>query len=189
MLRRGRGRASVWIGSMITWLGGALLLVGAVLGWAIPLTEQLVPTVSGLAAPIATTLDVGGYLGAYLTALAVMIAVVIGFNATTLQIAGQAHSLSLVRAILLSLGPFFLCWSLTTLVALVYFILTPTHTAQLWQLVLWFAAIVFLMLGYLWGLPWRLSGEYAARWAVRELRRPPINRWESLDGYAVLQSG
>src|SRR5581483_7066087 len=128
-------------------------------------------------------------LGAYLTALAVMIAIVIGFNATTLQIAGQAHSLSLVRAILLSLGPFFLCWSVTTLVALVYFILAPVYTAQLWQLVLWFAAVVFLMIGYLWGLPWRLSGEYAARWAVRELRRVPLDRWESLDGYAVLQSG
>src|SRR5215813_14532629 len=162
MLRRGRGRASVWIGSMITWLGGALLLVGAVLGWAIPLTEQLVPTVSGLNAPIPETIDLGGYLGAYLTALAVMIAVVIGFNATTLQIAGQAHSLSLVRAILLSLGPFFLCWSFTTLVALIYFIEPPTYIAQMWQLLLWFGAVVLLMIGYLWGLPWRLSGEYAA---------------------------
>jgi hypothetical protein len=189
MLRRGRGRASVWIGTMISWLGGGLLLVGAVVGWAVPLVGKFVSSATGLDTPIPATIDLGGYLGAYLTALAVMIAVVIGFNATTLQIAGQAHSLSLVRAILLSLGPFFLCWSFTTLVALIYFLEPPSHIAQMWQLLLWFGAVVLLMIGYLWGLPWRLSGEYAARWAVRELRRQPINRWEPLDGYAVLQSG
>src|SRR5215467_4516163 len=123
MLRRGSGRGSVWIGTAISWLGVMLLLIGAMVGWALPLIEQYVPAVTGLATPIPATLDVGGYLGAYLTALAVMIAVVIGFNATTLQIAGQAHSLSLVRAILLSLTPFLLCWSLTTGIALIYFLL------------------------------------------------------------------
>jgi hypothetical protein len=189
MAGRGRGRATVWIGTLLSWVGLALLVVGAAVGWAIPLVSGLVPSAEGLGAPIPASVDLGGYLGAYLTALAVIIAVVIGFNATTLQIAGQAHSLSLVRAILLSVGPFFLCWGVTTLVALVYFLVPPTHAAQLWQLLLWFGAVVFLMIGYLWGLPWRLSGEYAARWAVRELRRQPINRWEPLDGYAVLQSG
>ncbi len=187
MLRRGRG--SAWIATVISWLGGALLLLGAVVGWAIPLIDKVVPSVTSLDAPIPARIDVGGYLGAYLTALAVMIAVVIGFNATTLQIAGQAHSLSLVRAILLSLGPFFLCWSFVTLVGLIYFLEPPAHVAQIWQLLIWFGAIVFVMIGYLWGLPWRLSGEYAARWAVGELRHQPINRWEPLDGYAVLQSG
>src|SRR5690348_15445955 len=131
MLRR--GRRSVWIATVMSWLGAALLIVGGIVGWAVPLTQQIIPSISGLDAPIPARIDLGGYLGAYLTALAVMIAVVIGFNATTLQIAGQAHSLSLVRAILLSLGPFFLCWSFVTLVGLVYFLEPPAHIAQIWQ--------------------------------------------------------
>ena len=99
-----------------------------------------------------------------------IIAVVIGFNATTLQIAGQAHSLSLVRAILLSLTPFLLCWSLTTGMALIYFLLPSIYIAQLWQMLCWFAAVVILMVAYLWDLPWRLSGDYVASWAIRGLR-------------------
>jgi hypothetical protein len=135
-----------------------------------------------------SNLDISGYLGADITALAVIIAVVIGFNATTLQIAGQAHSLSLVRAILLSLTPFLLCWSLTTGVALLYFLLPPIYIAQLWQMLCWFAAVVVLMVAYLWDLPWRLSGDYVAGWAISGLRKAPIQTWESLDSYSSLQT-
>jgi hypothetical protein len=45
------------------------------------------------------------------------------------------------------------------------------------------------MIGYLWNLPWRLSGEHAALWSIRELRNKPMNQWESSDGYAILQTG
>jgi hypothetical protein len=173
-------------------LGIVLLVVGALIGWAAPPLSR-----SGLASAYlawagssiaGSRLDLSGYLGADITALAVIIAVVIGFNATTLQIAGQAHSLSLVRAILLSLTPFLLCWSLTTGVALLYFLLPPVYVAQLWQMLCWFAAVVILMVAYLWDLPWRLSGDYVAAWAIRGLRRASIQTWESLDGYSSLQT-
>ena len=178
------------IGAVLTFVGALLLVLGCVVGWVLPLLDVNVPLLSRGAALLAGNgVDTGGFLGADLTALAVIIAVVIGFNATTLQIASQEHSLALVRAVLLSLGPFLLCWCATTGVALVYFLEPPTYMAQLWQVLLWFAAVVVLMIGYLWNLPWRLSGEYAALWAIRELRRQPISQWESLDGFSVLQSG
>src|SRR5690348_4240409 len=178
------------IGAVLTFVGALLLVLGCVVGWVLPPLDVNVPLLSRAAALLAGSgVDTGGFLGADLTALAVIIAVVIGFNATTLQIASQEHSLALVRAVLLSLGPFLLCWCATTGVALVYFLEPPTYMAQLWQVLLWFAAVVVLMIGYLWNLPWRLSGEYAALWAIRELRRQPVSQWESLDGFSVLQSG
>jgi hypothetical protein len=133
--------------------------------------------------------DIDSFLGADITALAVIIAVLIGYNISTLQIAGQLLSPALVRAILLSLAPFLLCWSMTTLVALAYFLIPPTLVVQMIQLMLWFAAVVLLMIGYLWNLPWRLSGEHAALWAIRELRNKPMSAWETTDGYAILQTG
>lgn len=180
------------VANVLTLIGVVLLTIGAVLGWLIPALDPpqvAVVAVSALRSTIAgTRLDTSGYLGADITALAVIIAVVIGFNATTLQIAGQAHSLALVRVILLSLTPFLLCWSLTTGVALVYFLLPPIYVAQLWQMLCWFAAVVILMVAYLWDLPWRLSGDYVARWALRNLARAPIGSWESLDSYSSLQT-
>lgn len=178
------------IGVALTVTGIFLLVLGCAVGWGLPLFKTDVPLLSrGLLPLTRSGVDINGFLGADLTALAVIIAVVIGFNATTLQIAGQQHSLALVRAVLLSLGPFLLCWCATTGVALVYFLEPPVYMAQLWQILLWFGAVVFLMIGYLWNLPWRLSGEYAAVWAIRELRRQSVGQWESLDGFAVLQSG
>lgn len=178
------------IGAALMVIGTLLLLLGCVVGWVLPLYTTDLPLLSRAATLLAGSgVDVNGYLGADLTALAVIIAVVIGFNATTLQIASQEHSIALVRAVLLSLGPFLLCWCATTGVALVYFLEPPIYMAQLWQVMLWFGAVVVLMVGYLWNLPWRLSGEYAAVWAIRELRRQPVGQWESLDGFSVLQSG
>ncbi|MGE5333128.1 MAG: hypothetical protein ACM3N4_00380, partial [Nitrososphaerota archaeon] len=177
------------IGAALTSAGTLLLVGGCMVGWVLPRIAT-VPLLSRGAVALANAgVDTSGFLGADLTALAVIIAVVIGFNATTLQIASQEHSLALVRAVLLSLGPFLLCWCATTGVALVYFLEPPVYMAQLWQVMLWFGAVVFLMVGYLWNLPWRLSGEYAALWAIRELRHQPVEQWESLDGFSVLQSG
>ncbi len=184
------------VGTVLTVAGVLLLVLGCVVGWVLPLFKSDISLVSniplvsrGVMALASSGVDTSGFLGADLTALAVIIAVVIGFNATTLQIAGQEHSLALVRAVLLSLGPFLLCWCATTGVALVYFLEPPAYMAQLWQVLLWFAAVVVLMIAYLWNLPWRLSGEYAALWAIRELRRQPVGQWEALDGFSILQSG
>jgi hypothetical protein len=172
------------------YLGGILLLLGGLAGWVVPALGGPVAQALLLDAPLAgSKVDVSSYLGADITALAVIIAVLIGFNVAGLQIAGQALSLSLVRAWLLSLTPFLLCWSATTTVALVYFLEPPTVMGQLWQMLLWFGAVVLLMIGYLWNLPWQLSGEYAADWALRALRGRPVAEWEALDGYSVLQTG
>ena len=170
-------------------LGILFLLCGAVLGWVVPRLPRGALALGFLRDRLAGSgVDAGSYLGADITALAVIIAVVIGFNATTLQIAGQTHSLVLVRAILLSLTPFILCWSAATCVALVYFILPPVYVAQLWQMLCWFAAVVLLMLAYLWDLPWRLSGQYVGLWAIRGLAKRPIKQWEALDGFSALQT-
>ncbi|HEV2404322.1 MAG TPA: hypothetical protein VGR88_02650 [Ktedonobacterales bacterium] len=189
----GRGRWRVGSGRQASFalsaLGGVFLAVGAALGWLVPRLPRQTLAIGGLRGTLAGSgLDAGGYLGADITALAVIIAVVIGFNATTLQIAGQTHSLVLVRAILLSLTPFILCWSAATSVALLYFLAPPVYVAQLWQMLCWFAAVVVLMFAYLWDLPWRLSGQYVGLWAIRGLARRPINQWESLDGFSALQT-
>jgi hypothetical protein len=196
MSGEGGGKMTAWplrparrFSVVLTIIGTILLLAGVVVGWVLPRIHMEIPLLSGAAMSLSKTgIDVGAFLSADLTALAVIIAVVIGFNATTLQIASQEHSIALVRAVLLSLAPFLLCWCATTGVTLAYFLETPVYVAQLWQIMLWFGAVVVLMIGYLWNLPWRLSGEYAALWAIRELRRHPISRWESLDGFSVLQS-
>jgi hypothetical protein len=164
-----------------------LLADGAVIGWVLPHVPQAIAMYPTLAKPAgALGADISGYLGADITALAVIIAIVIGFNATALQIAGQAHTLAIVRGILFSTLPFLLCWSVTTGVSLVYFLMPPVYAAQLWQELLWFAATVCLMVAYLWGLPWRLSGGYVAQWALGELRRWPVERWEARDGFSAL---
>src|SRR3974390_1726494 len=95
------------VASLLTGIGVLLLVAGAAMGWLAPEldAQSILPAfLASAAAPVSSPhLAASGYLGADITALAVIIAVVIGFNATTLQIAGQIHSLSLVRAILISL--------------------------------------------------------------------------------------
>src|SRR5215813_4858122 len=126
---------------------GVLLVAGGLIGWLVPLLPEALPGVALAREPAAVSgADVTGYLGADITALAVIIAVIIGFNATALQIAGQTHSLGLIRGILRSLTPFLACWSLTTGVALIYLLAPPAYTAQLWQVLCWFAAVILLMI-------------------------------------------
>ncbi len=176
------------VGPLLNLVGVLLLVLGAAAGWLVPRSGLLSP-LDGLTRQLASSpIDRSGFLGADITALAVLIAVVIGFNVTILQIAGQAHSLNVTRGILATLTPFLLCWSLTTAIALAYFLVPPIYVGQLWQLYAWFGAIVLLMIGYLWDLPWRLSGDYVARWALSRLRQSPVADWETLEGYAVLQT-
>jgi hypothetical protein len=189
------GKVGRWatrsVGLALNLAGIALLATGVVIGWLAPrlpladLPGELAALVGRLNA---LHVDVSAYLGADITALAVIIAVVIGFNVTILQIAGQAHSLGLVRGILATLSPFLLCWSATTTVALTYFLIPPIYAGQLWQQLAWFGAVVLLMIAYLWNLPWRLSGGYVAQWALRGLRGRPVAAWQALEGFSVLQT-
>jgi len=134
-------------------------------------------------------IDTTTFLGADITTLAVIIAVLIGYNVAALQIAGQMLSLAFVRAILLSLGPFLLWWLLSTVIALVYLLVPPLYVGQLWQVLFWFGAVTFFMVGYLWSLPWRLSADYAAVWAIKDLRAQPVTEWIETNGYATLETG
>lgn len=191
-MHRWQSRSIHRISISLSSLGIFLLIVGVVVGWFAPWAGESIRIMHIFLTPLSILgdkIDINAFLGAIITALAVIIAVLIGYNASTLQIAGQLLSPVLVRAILLSLAPFLICWSVTTFVVLTYFLIPPTLVTQLVQLLLWFAAVVMLMIGYLWNLPWRLSGEHAALWAIRELRNKPMNQWESTDGYAVLQTG
>jgi hypothetical protein len=126
--------------SIISSAAGISLLVACILiGWFAPWASSNVSFLQIFRTPLSIsghTIDINAFLGAYITALAVIIAVLIGYNTSTLQIAGQLHSPALIRAILLSLAPFLICWSLTTYVALGYFIVPPTLVAQLIQLLL-----------------------------------------------------
>lgn len=178
------------VGVVLNVLALALALTGLVVGWVLPRLSIAVTPIAGLSELLAKSgIDANTFLGAAITTLGVIIAVLIGYNVAGLQTIGQMLSLALVRAMLLSLAPFLLWWSITMGVALVYLLLPPIYLGQLWQILLWFSAVVLFMLGYLWSLPWRLSGEYAARWAIGNLRSKPIDRWEALDGYVVLQTG
>lgn len=181
------------LGERTTQLGVALLLIGAVVGWGglalrqaaidLPGQDYLLTPLAGL-----SSINVGAFLGAELTTLAAIITIVIWFNASLLQVAGRSVALALMRAILFSIAPYLLCWGATTSVALAYLLSPPVYLGQIWQLFIWFASIVLLMLGYLLTVPWRLSGEYAASWALGDLRRQPIAKWETAEGYSVIQT-
>ena len=188
---RWRSQSIHKISISLSSFGAILLVAGIIIGWVAPWAGESISFLHIFLTPVSILGDkvnINSFLGADITALAVIIAVLIGYNASTLQIAGQLLSPVLVRTILLSLVPFLICWSFTAFVTLTYFLIPPTFVAQLLQILFWFLAIVLLMIGYLWNLPWRLSGEHAALWAIRELRHKPINQWESIDGYSVLQT-
>jgi hypothetical protein len=189
------GSASA-ISAVTTSIGICLLALGALVGWVLPHLNDWFPSLAGalpfardaLTPVAASGIDPAPIVGADLTTLAVIIAVLIGYNVAALQIAGQTLSLALTRAILLTMGPLLLIWTGVTFVALVY-LMAPLYLGQLWQTLFWFGAVVLFMIAYLWNLPWRLSGEFAARWAIRNLRGAPVANWEAQDGFAVLQAG
>lgn len=186
-MARTRSAQTQNVGGAFQALAALCLVVGACIGWVAPRAGWGIA--AALSKPVAGSgVDSATFLGAALTTLGVIVAILIGYNVAGLQTAGQLMSLALARAMLLSLAPFLLCWTATTGVGLIYLLAPPRYMGQLWQMLLWFAAVVLFMLGYLWTLPWRLSGEYAAHWAVDDLRATPIEDWESQDGYTIFQS-
>lgn len=169
------------------WIGWLLLLAGAISGWVYP---QVAETL-GLGKPLMiadTGINAGNFLGAMLTALSVLIAVVIGFNVTLLQLAGQAHSLRVTQGVLAGMRSFIFSWLLVSSVTLAYFLVPVPYASQIWQEVLWFLAVTALMLEYLWEFPRRLSGEYLAKEALNVLKQKPIAEWEAQNSHSVLQS-
>src|SRR5260370_12250953 len=110
------------VGPLLNLVGVLLLVLGAAAGWLVPRSGLLSP-LDGLTRQLASSpIDRSGFLGADITALAVLIAVGLRFNVTILQIAGQAHSLNVTRRILVTLAPLLLCWAFTTALALRYFL-------------------------------------------------------------------
>ncbi len=89
-----------------------LLALGALTGWVLPHLNDWFPSLldalpfarDALTPVAASGIDPAPIVGADLTTLAVIIAVLIGYNVAALQIAGQTLSLALTRAILLDDG-------------------------------------------------------------------------------------
>lgn len=179
-------------GRLLHGLGALFLLAGAVLGWILP---HVVP--QGFTAPFwqhltispgARGIDTSGYFSAILTASAVLVAVAAGLAAAMLQLVVEEVAPQVARSNLAALRPFLLAWIITTGVVLFYLLYPPAFMSQLWQILLWFLAVVFLMLAYLWWLPWYLSGAYAVESAMRQLQRIPLRQWEEHDAYYTIQS-
>jgi hypothetical protein len=193
-MRRIRRRLRARLAQIVGWLclGGSvvLLLAGAWAGWIAPRLDPSAPTVAALQAALDTSNQAPTvFLGADLTTLGVIIAIIIGYNVAAFQVAAQSLSLTLVRAILYTLLPFLGLWLAATTIAMVYLLTPPPVTGDLYQVACWFGATALALIGYLVALPSRLSGDYVARWSLNDLRGVPIAEWESTDGYTVLQYG
>lgn len=194
VLRVGRSWA---FGKGISWLGRVLFIVGLVTGWVLPHISRLPPllaVISPLADMMRASASANGsglmvFLGADVTALAVIIAILIGYNVAALQIAAQTVSVGLTRAVLFSLVGFVVGWIISTATVLVYLMNPPVYEGQYWQVAVWFAAISLLVLAYMWELPLRLTGTYAAKWSFKNLRHTSLSDWQVADGFAVLQAG
>jgi hypothetical protein len=167
--------------------GVCLLVIGAAVGWLLPPLASVSSLFQFAQTRLpAGGLDISGYLGAYITVVALLVAVVTGSSATTLQVATQSRSASQLRALIQSLLPFLGMCGLAIGIALLYYLMPPTFAAQLWQLLIWLGAVALFMLDYLVVLPYYLSAEYLALQAIRQLRRTPMHTWESLDAYSSL---
>ncbi len=185
------------IGRMLYGLAVLLLIAGLIAGTAswlsllLPNLDQinLFATATSLLSHSATGSALIGFLGTLVTSLSVLIAILIGYNVGILQITGATVSLSLTKPTLRALIPSIVIWLLTSGLALTYLLAPPLYLGQLWHILLWYGAAALLMVGYLWELPLRLSGEYAAIWATKNLRGHSVGTWEARDGFSVLQAG
>jgi len=178
----------------MTWLCRvgvvALFLGGIWAGWVAPRLDKKLPSVAAMQVSVDVHSQTPGvFLGADLTTLGVLIAIIIGYNVAAFQVAAQTLSLSLVRAVLYTLVPFLGLWLAATTIAMVYLLSPPPVVGDLYHTACWFGSTAFALIGYLLGLPSRLSGDYEAKWSVTNLRGVPISEWESTDGFTVLQTG
>ena len=170
--------------TLLVW-ATLLLVAGIVVGWLAPHAATLNPRLAVLAAPPGSV-DLSAYLGADVTAISILIAVVVGVSGGAFQAAGRS-SLRQAWQALGSFVAFFTISALSLVVALIYLIDRPQYAVQLWQIFIWFIAILFYTLNYLWWGMLNGSREYATFQALEQLRHTPIARWEALDGYSGLQ--
>jgi hypothetical protein len=184
--------------SLVLSVASVVLVIAGLLAWLARLIVAALPGMSDQAPFISFLLvsansakiDISGFVGAAVTTLSVIISILIAYNIGMLQIAGQTISLALTRTMIRTLVPALLLWLTTIGVSLIYLLMPSTLLmGQLVQVLLWFGASALLIIGYLLSLPWYLSGEYAAMWAIRDLRGNAIATWESQDGFSVLQAG
>lgn len=177
------------MGLMLLAWATLLLVAGIAVGWLAPQASTLDPRLAFLASKLTsgpTGVDMGAYLGADVTAISILIAVVVGVSGGAFQAAGRSS----LRQAWQSLGSFlafFTISALSLVVALIYLLHPPFYVVQLWQIFVWFIAILFYTLNYLWWGMLNGSREYATFQALEQLRRMPIARWQELDGYNSLQ--
>lgn len=170
--------------TLLAW-ATLLLVAGIVIGWLAPQIATLDPRLAFLAAP-PEAVDLSAYLGADVTAISILIAVVVGVSGGAFQAAGRS-SLRQAWQSLGSFVAFFTISALSLVVALIYLLHRPLYAVQLWQIFVWFIAILFYTLNYLWWGMLNGSRDYATFQALEQLRRTPIARWQELDGYSGLQ--
>ena len=173
------------MGVMLLIWATLLLVAGIAAGWLAPEIAALDPRLAFLAASPGEV-DLSAYLGADVTAISILIAVVVGVSGGAFQAAGR-NSLRQAWQSLLSFLAFFAISTLSLVVALVYLLDRPLYAVQLWQIFIWFIAILFYTLNYLWWGMLNGSREYATFQSLEQLRRMPIADWQSADGYNNLQ--
>jgi hypothetical protein len=175
------------MGTALAIVATLLLVAGCAEGWLIPEAATLDPRLAFLAARLArNAVDLGAYLGADVTAISILIAIVVAVSGGAFQAAGRSSLRQAWRS-LASFLAFFTISSFSLAVALIYLIDRPLYVAQLWQIFIWFIAVLFYTLNYLWWAMLSISREYVMFQSLEQLRRTPIARWQELDGYSRLQ--
>lgn len=177
--------------ALLLFAAGVVMLVAPWLS-LIGLSVAQVPGLAAAISPLSSSSagpNLVGFLGTLVTSLSVLVAILIGYNVGILQVTGETVSLALTKPILRALIPSVGVWLLTSGFALVYLVVPPIYLGPLLQVLFWFAAAALLMMGYLWLVPFRLSGRYAAQWAASNLRGQSVDKWEGRDGFSVLQAG
>lgn len=176
---------------MTTYLalvGSVFLLLGAIAGWLLPRLAHnysILVWFSLPASPVST--DQSAYLGANITAISVLIAVVVSRLQDPFQTSEGFSVRSSVQA-LLAFGLLFVTSALSLAVSLIYLLVRPPYAWQLWQLFIWFCATLLFTLNYLWSSGLRSSLGYGVLETLNDLAHQPVESWESLRSYSTLQT-
>jgi len=182
---------TVRLSRLLVWPAAALLLFGMAAGWLIPELPDSVtsPIVAYLRTPLAQgNLNIGPILGAGIATFTVVNAVLISYVSAS-QYANRAFSAVLGRLYLLGLLPLLTVFGLIIAITMLYLMMPPTFVGQIWEFILWYFALVILLIAAVMELPDRLSERYVALWAIRWLRDAPVEAWIANKGYAILQAG
>ena len=172
--------------SIYGWITSLLFLIGFAVGPLMRICSWELPYVSR---PIPESVDVNAYLSAMLGGLAVFAAILAGFLAAGLPLAAANLTVKFVSHLNRGLVIYLLFWVLSACVTLVEFIHRPQAIGQLWHLLIWFVALVVMMFGQIDDMPSRLSGESMSRWAMKGLKRLPMQDWEQSEEFRAIPVG